>query len=285
MHKLLLLLSILFICRIAQGQKQESRLDSLVDAIFFEDDELSTLLNEEKVFHFLYFSSESSNKVFYAGREVGTDQYTVSGQVSYFNSKGIYFGVSGAWYSQLEPAYGTTLVTVGYSKSLKKFKNLSFRTSYNRYIYNNADTEYEPAYTGSLSIGATLKSSWIGSRLDFSFLMGNEFATNVSWSIYSKIKLYQFSRFNKIQFVPQFSIFFGVEAVEYESLLRNRMLTFTENSFGFMNAQVTLPIRVSYNNFDVELGYIYNMPRSLDPNYEYDNASSFNITLGYILDF
>lgn len=269
-----------------KATSQENQLDSLIDTFLNEDDDLYSLFNEDKVYHFVYINTEFNNKAFYSGREIGLDQHNVSGQISYFNSKGLYAGISGAWYSQLDPKYGTTVVSIGYSKSLKKYKNLSLRSFYSKYIYNYGDQEYEPDYKSSLRVGTTLKNSKVGSRLDLSFFMGNEFATNLTWNIYSKVKLYQFGRFNKIQFVPQFTIFLGEEDVEYEMQLRGAISQiFTENKFGFMNAQFNLPIRVSYNNFDAELGYTYNIPNSLDPEYEYENTSSLSISIGYILDF
>lgn len=261
-------------------------LDSLIDDLLFDDEELFELINEQKTYHFIYLSSEFSNKAFFAGREVGSDQHNVSGQISYFNSMGIFAGISGVWYSQLDPQYSTTVASIGYSKTLKKFKNLNLRASYSRYIYNLGPEDFDPDFKSNVRVGATLKKGNFGSRLDFTFLFGNTKSTNINWSIYSKIKLHEFSRFNKVELVPQFSVFFGEEDVEFEQAIGRRLTqTGTEEKFGAMNGQFYLPLRASFKNFDIEFGYSYNLPRSLDPEYTYDNASSFNVSVGYMLDF
>lgn len=287
MRKLTIPLLLFLVFSVTQLSAQtDSEIDSLLDDILFEDTELLNLISQQKTLHFIYINSELSNKSFFAGREIGTNQYNISSQLSYFNTNGIFAGVSGAWYSQLDPQYGTTVVSLGYGKTLKQFKNISLRTSYSRYIYNFGEESFDPDYNSNIRIGATLKKQWAGTRIDLTYLMGNANATNINWSIYSKINLYKFSKYNKVQLVPQFSIFFGEEAVEYQEVVRrNFTQTLTENKFGVLNAQISLPLRVSYKNFDFELGYSYNLPQSLDAEYTYDNASQLNISIGYIFGF
>jgi hypothetical protein len=287
MQNLIKPLLLLLVLNAYQSSAQtDTELDSLIDELLYEDSELIGSISKQKSYHFLYLNSEYSNRSFFAGREIGTNQYNVSNQISYFNSKGIFASVSGAWYSQLDPQYGTTVLSLGYCKSLKQIKNLSLRASYSRYIYNFGEEAFDPDFNSNIRFGATIKRQWAGTRIDFTYLMGNATTTNINWSIYSKINLFKFSKYNKIQLVPQLSVFLGEEAVEYQAIIRRSITqTLTENKFGVLNTQLILPLRVSYKNFDLELGYTYNLPRSLDAEYTYDNASGFNISVGYIFGF
>jgi len=48
-----------------------------------------------------------------------------------------------------------------------------------------------------------------------------------------------------------------------------------------MNTQLYLPLEISIGDLDIELGYTYNLNRSLDTDYTYDNTSVFSVSLGY----
>lgn len=272
---------------------QLNELDSLLDDILFINEDIPVLPASETTFHFVYGGTKFDSKTFYAGREVGTDQFNLSGQLFYFNSKGFYIGTAGAWYSQVEPKYSTTVLSAGYSKGLKANKNIRYRASYNRFFYNTNNSDYSPTYTSSINLGTTLKRNWAGTRLDLTCLIGNEYGASVSWDIYSKIKLLKFGKYNKIQFEPEISMYFSSETVEYDSYyylndyLGSEPISdyYTQEVFGLMNTQIQLPVSLSYKKFDFELGYIVNVPRSLDKNYYYDKSSYINLSIGYIISF
>ena len=107
-----------FICLIIllgsiPARSQNNELDSILDAILFEDEELVKLLTSKPKYHFLYWRTNYNNKTYYAGREIGDKQYNLSGQMYYFNYFGFYLGAAGAWYSQLDPHYNSTIVSPG----------------------------------------------------------------------------------------------------------------------------------------------------------------------------
>ncbi|MCF8222543.1 MAG: hypothetical protein K9J25_05300 [Bacteroidales bacterium] len=270
---------------------QEDKIDAILDSMFFSTDEeiLLMLAEMNRNHNFIYSRVGYDNKTTYAGREIGSDQYNLSGQLFYLNSTGLYLGLSGAWYSQLDPSYRSTVVTGGYSNSLKKASWLRYRISYNRYFYNTDASSYDPDYTGSLSAGITLKNDNFGIRTDYSFLMGNEYASQASFDLFGDFLLFKPGKRSKIEFTPELSFYFGSEAVEYEriSYLSGNSSTsdmsefIYMDKFGLMNTSINIPLEISLGDFSLELSYKYNFPRSLDPNYMYDNNSLFSISLSY----
>lgn len=270
---------------------QEDKIDAILDSMFFSNDEeiLLMLADMNRNHHFLYARMGYDSKTTYAGREIGTDQYNVAGQLFYINTRGFTFGVSGAWYSQMDPSYRSTVVTAGYSNGLKKNKWLRYRLSYNRYFYNINDSEFEAVYTGSAGAGISLKAGPVGTRLDYSLLMGSEYGSQVSADLYGNFTLFKIGSKARFRILPELSFYFGSETVEYErySYLDNNMQSpgSTEpvygDRFGLMNTQLRLPLELSLGDLDIEVSYIYNINRSIDPAYTFDNVSMISISIGY----
>ena len=60
---------------------------------------------------------------------------------------------------------------------------------------------------------------------------------------------------------------------------------FTEEEVtGLLNSQISIPITINYKNIDFQVSYRYNLPRSLDPLYTYENSSQINVSLGYLIN-
>lgn len=279
-----IILFIFVLCFSLVINAQKSQVDSLLDLYMFEEAYLKKETKQN--YHFLYLRTNYNNKTMYAGREIGDNLFNASGQLVYFNSWGLHFGVAGSWYSATNPNYMATILSAGYSKNLKKIKGLSVRTSYNHFIYNNPD--FDPTYNGAVNFGASFSKKWFGTRIDYTLLAGSEFGSQVSCDIYSKINLYKSKKHFKVQFKPEISFFFSPETVEYEqyNYLDEDYYLYdteyiTEETFGLLNTQIIVPVSINYKNFDFEVSYLYNIPNSPTNIYEYDNSSQFRISLGY----
>ena len=295
MKKLACLVCLVCFNFVSFGQKeipfeiQESRVDSVVNDLFLEEEmDLLGLISDTEDFQFLYWRANYDSKTFYAGREIGLDQYNLSSQLFYLHSIGFYAGLAGAWYSDLDPGFRTTVFSFGYGKGLKKkLKFIRYRTSFDLYFYNNNDPDFEPIYTSSLNLGTTLRCKIISTRFDAGFLLGKEIGTQLNWDIYSKITLLKFGKFNKLQFEPELSFFFGSETVEYDlsTYLYDQFdepTYYYEDVFGLLNTQLALPVSLSVGSFDFELSWHKNFPRSMDYAYEYEDSSFLSFSIGYI---
>jgi hypothetical protein len=284
MRYLLITLSLITLTHFANAQT--SQRDSIIDELIFEYKSEGQITKSVKNYHFIYTGVNFSNKTLSAGREIGLDQYNFTSQLFYFNTKGLILGLSGAWYSQLDPKYSTTGFSAGYGNKFKKLPNLTYRMSANYFLFHTGSYDYTPTYRGSINAGTTLKNKWAGTRLDFNLLAGQKIGTSISWDIFSKIKLLKLSKYDKIQLEPEVSFYFSSESVEvnntgyFDELITDIQYT---NAFGLLNTKFTLPINISYKNFNFEAAYQLNLPHSLDSNYSYDKTSTFNISIGYLI--
>jgi hypothetical protein len=265
---------------------QTDRLDSLLRDILGDDRELMQFLNPPSSYCYLYGGIAGDNKTYYAGRELGDDMYSLNGNLYFFHSKGFFIGASGSWYSELGPGYNTTVLSAGINTPLNKKKSLLFRASYSRYLYNNSDPETEYVYTNSLGTGLSLRNNWIGGRLSINILFGKDFGMNLTPGIFSRITLVKFGKYNKIRLEPEILAFIGSETVEYETNSGqqpdSQSLYVTEDAYGLLNTQFTMPVCIYLGDFDFELGYSVNMPVTQDENITYPVSSFFSFSIGYL---
>ncbi len=269
---------------------RQMRIDSLFNDLFFGDDYFFTSDEIDLSYQLFYLRANYSSNTFYAGREIGVDQYNIGGQLYYLNSNGLFAGVSGVWYSQLDPEYRSTVLSLGYSKALKKANYFRYRLSYDYYLYNTAKIDYDPVYSSGLNAGITLKSKSVGARFDASFLLGKEVGTQLSSDLYGKLTLIKLGSYDRINIEPELSFFFGSEAVEYDlseilidPFTNEEYSTFYKDEFGLMNIQLEIPLNIIYKNFDVELAWTHNFPQTMDKNLEYKESSFFRFSIGYFL--
>lgn len=269
-----------------QDEVRQTRIDSLFNDLFFGDDYFFQASQQDVTYQLFYLRSNFDSKTFFAGREIGMDQHNMTGQLYYLHSNGIFVGVSGAWYSQLDPGYRTTVLSLGYSKSLKNKKFFRYRFSYDYYLFNSGDIDFDPLYTSSINVGTTLKSETLGTRFDVSFLLGKEIGKQLSWDFYGKIKLLQLGIYDRISLEPEASLYFGSETVEYqfsEVIIGEgeEYYSFYKDVFGLMNIQMELPLNIYFKNFDLEAAWIYNFPKTMDDGLKYEESSFFRVSLGY----
>ncbi len=271
------------------NKERVAQVDSLLNDVLFGDDDLLDLLLEEDTFQFLYISTNWSNRTYYAGRENGSYQSNLSGQIYYMHSNGFYTGISGSWYSQLEPNYRSTILSIGYGKSLKKHSYFRYRFSADYFIFHVNDPEFDPIYNSSLNAGLSLKSKTLGTSIDGSLLVGQEFGQQFTWNTNAYLYLARFGNYNYLRLEPEVSLFFGSEAAEFllneayfDQTTNEPIDTYYRDVFALLNTQLRLPLSLNWNNFDMQLTYLYNIPRTIGDGEPYPNTSFFRISLGYI---
>ena len=286
-----LLYALFLIISIPLNAQNDAKVDSVLNDLFFEEADLYELFDGNTNFHFLYFVTTFNSATYYSGRQVGTNEFNLSEQMYYFISNGLYFGASGVQYSHLSPSFRSVVVSAGYSNSIKKINFLRYRVSYDRFVYLNMGTDFEPNYNSDISTGITLQYKGLGTRLDYTFLMGNNYGNLFSYDLFAKVKLLSLGNYDRIQFKPQVSFYYGSDIVEYD--LNAHLIDsdpfyepeyVQKEEFGLLNSQISLPLSVAYNNFDFEVSYTFQFPKSLDPAYFYEKSGFWSVSLAYIID-
>lgn len=292
MNKLyiLTLLVSLFLGRNLFSQEQESQLDSVLDAILFEDEDLMKLLYNDVNYHFLLTRINYNSKSLYAGRAIGPDQFDLTGQVHYFNSSGFNIGIAGVAYSAFRPRYNTTIISAGYFHNFKRPDALSIRTSYTRYFFERVDSIESSTFNSSLNFGSSFTKKHFGTSVDASILFGDDFSTQFDIRAWGSFNLIKFGNSNKLSFEPDMSVFlgnqtaiygqFGVDASKPWYTIASRQT----DVFGLMNTEFSLPFTLSIKDFDFEAGYYLDFPRALGAEPKIDPVSYFGISLSYLFD-
>jgi hypothetical protein len=274
---------------VQESVAQDDELDSLLNEVLFEDRELFSLLHGKEKIQFIYARTNFENKSFFAGRDIGINQSNTTAQVYYFHSIGIYAGIAGVSYSRFDPKIYTTLLSAGYSGKLTKSEDYRFRASFDKYFFRQNDS-LQNNYSNSINLGATIDKEIAGSRFDFSILTGKETGFQFSWDFYGDIKIADPGTSGSIKFEPEFSLYFGSEEVIYFEIgkvtgglpgLRKPVSKLT-NKFGLLNREIILPVVFDYKNFDFELGYNINFPKTFQPRTKLPTKSYFNFSVGYI---
>jgi hypothetical protein len=285
-HRFLLLL-VLLASFIPDVISQEENLDSLLDVILFEDEEMVSLLMGKKHYQFLYARTHFENRSYFSGRDIGIEQQNYSAQLSYFHSAGISLSVGSVWYSQFNPKLYATSLTAGYSGKFGKSKDYRYRASYNRYFFSEMDSIDSHAFSNAFSVGATIDKGLIGTRLDLALLTGEETAGQVSWDLFADITLIKLGTFDRIKFEPEASLFLGKEIMAYYELGvpgQDQDYSLLEDSeFGLLNISFCFPLMIDYKNLDLEIAYNINLPNSMLSEEKLPMTTYFSISLGYII--
>lgn len=273
----------------AVDQKRIERIDSLLDDLFLSDADVEQLIGSQGVLHYLYARSVYNTRTYFAGREIGQNQWNIGSQLFYLNSKGMFLGLSGVYYSQLDPGYRTTVFLAGYSNSISKNNFLRYRMSYEKYFFHNTDPDFVPIYKQGLNAGITAKYKVVGLRADGSLNFGDyDPGKSLSVDLFGDFVLYQKGKRNKIKFKPEISLNYGLD---YAEIMLDQSLidpetgveysSYYKDVFGLMNVQVQLPLSFTYKNFDMQLSYYYNMPKNFVNETVYPNSSFLQFSIGY----
>ena len=282
--KALLVLVMLFtVCApLLKAQKSD---DLIEDLLFSNDEEFNKIFDLISNYQFLYTTINYSNKTYFAGRDLGLDQYNLTPQFFYLNSNGLMLGVSGVIYSGLNPKWNTTNLTIGYNHSFGKGKNFMYKASYSRYFFAKQDSVI-PSFKNAFGIGITYRKKWFGTRLDGSLLLGNQKSVQINYDAFLDISLLKIGKFDKLSLKPELSLYFGSEATIILKTIgiKNRPVYYYGNAFGWMNSELSIPLILNFRNFDFEVGYNINYPRALGDNQPLKIVSTVDISIGYIFD-
>lgn len=261
------------------------KLDSLIQNVLGDDEEISKLLNPPS--YYLYSGLTCDSKTFFAGRELGSDMLSLTGSIYLFHSGGLFLGATGAWYSDLDPRYSTTILTAGIRKYLDSKNRLSLSASYNRYFFNNVDTLSSIVYDNSIGAGLTLRNNWIGARLVFNAMFGKKLGTNLSPAVFANVTLARYGTSGRLFLAPEISSYIGTETVLSESTLNINdtasAVFVADDKYGLLNTQIYLPLGAYIGNFNLEIGYSLNLPLTQDNSARYPVSSFFSFSIGFLL--
>ena len=261
-------------------------IDGLLDELFFNDQQfLDELIESDFSYNFIYTSVSYNNNTYFSGRDVGTNQFNVIPQVSYYHSSGFNASISGIYYQEFSPNWDFTSLSLGYFNTLGEQKMFVYNLGYTKYFYSDG---YD-GFTNSidLSLGVRNKKRNFGTTISASYVFGTDESYQVVSNTFVNFTLKRMSNF-AVRLRPAFNFIIAKQSLATEKIIfidHQRILeTVNFNIFDILNTQINIPISVSTKSWDFEFGYHLNFPNAVLKEKNLPTTSFFSLSLGYLFD-
>ncbi|MFK8059875.1 MAG: hypothetical protein AB8B78_07270 [Polaribacter sp.] len=270
-------------CSYAQ-ERNDDEIDLILDDLFFDDKQfLDELIESDVSFNFLYTSVAYNTNTYFSGRDSGTDQFNMIPQISYYHSSGFNATVSGIYYESFDPHWDFTSVSLSYLNTLGKSNRIIYNLGYTKYFYNDDFDDFTNSI--DVSLGFRNKKRTLGTTLSASYLFGSDESYQLVSSSFARINLLRKTNF-AVRLRPTLSFVAAKQVFTYNQLFRTRpfLRTVTEEVFNVLNTQISLPISLTTNAWDFELGYSINLPNAVANEADLPTTNFFSFTVGYLFD-
>ena len=95
----------------SQADEEEIILNSVLDQLFETDSPLVDLDRSD----YLYSTFSFDDKVYFAGRDFGINQYSFTPNISYMRGQNFFLSLGSAYFSELRPNWDFISLSSGYS--------------------------------------------------------------------------------------------------------------------------------------------------------------------------
>ena len=260
----------------SQTEKEELELDNILNELF-NTEELSI---EAKKLSYLYYTLSYSDKAYFAGRDFGVDQYGISPSLSYMISNNFFVSLGSTYYSELDPQWDLISLSTGFSKSLGKEEKLSLTGIFSRSFFLSNTSDLNPNRI-STSISFTEKNLKI--RGSGGYLFGGSSTFYASANTEYKIKLIEGQKLN-LDFCPEVSFLFSKQTISEEISFSSFNSIINETDvFDLINTQFSFPFEVDYGNWDFQLIYSINVPKSIRNETDISQNGFLSFAIGYLV--
>jgi len=272
-------------CSYAQ-EINEDDIDLLLTDLFFSEQQfLDELIESDASYNFLYTSISYNNNTYFSGRDPGTEQFHIIPQVSYYHSSGFNASISGIYYQEFLPNWDFTSLSIGYFNTLGQKKRFVYNFGYTRLFYTDG---YED-FTNSLdfSMGVRNKKRTFGTTISASYIFGTDESYQVVSSSYVNFTLIRTPN-AALRLRPSVNFVIAKQSLAAKRVVFSDRQVGIEivnfNVFDLLNTQVSIPLSLSTNSWDFELGYHFNFPNSVLKEPNIPTSSFFSFTVGYLFD-
>lgn len=272
-------------CSYTQETKDED-LDALLDDLFFNEQQfLDELIDSGLSYNLVYSSISYNNKTYFSGRDSGIDQFNLIPQISYYHSSGFNASISGIYYSEFDPKWDFTSISLGYFNTIDKKKSLYYNVGYSKYFYSDG---YD-AFTNSIdaNIGIRNKKRTFGTQLSASYLFGTDSSYQMISSSYLNFILTRKENF-AIRCKPRLNFIIAKQSFAIQRIVLGNgppiIETLNFDVFDLLNTQLNIPISLTSNSWDVELGYNINLPNAVATETDLKATHFFHFSVGYLFD-
>lgn len=269
-----------------QETQEEDPVDALLDDLFFSEEqllqEIATSLESQS---FIYTHVSFQSNTFFSGRESGVDQFNLVPQISYVHSSGFQLSASGVYYEEFDPHWDFTSLSAGYYNTLGTNNWFHYHAGYTRYFFSRGGN----SFSNSLDISMGIRNSkrTLGTKVGISYLFGDDQSFQMASRSYAKVVLAQKKNF-ELSFRPRISFIVAQQTLALSQLTTQGGETDIRPAnfdvFDLLNTQLTLPLSLTFNSWDLEAGYTLNFPNPVAVESDLKTTGFFGVSLGYLFD-
>ena len=258
----------------SQTEEEDAILDSVMDQ-FFTTDSLLVDLSKTNYFYTNFSFDES---VFFAGRDFDINQFGFTPSISYMRGQNFFVSLGSAYFSELDPKWDFVSISSGYSLFLDRKERLSLTGIYSRIFFADDTAQLNP---NRLSAALAFRKNSFRLRLATGYLFGGSTAFYTSLTNSYDISIFETDSW-EMSFNPQLSFLISEQTIS-EQIASGFFSTQTveRNVFDLINTQISIPLELDRGNWDFQLSYNINLPKSLANESNLSPTGYFSFLIGY----
>ena len=125
---------------LSQTNDEDVNLNDVLDELFDMDSSLADFDRSD----YLYTSFSFDDKVYFAGRDFGINQYSFTPNISYMRGQNFFLSLGSAYFSELNPNWDFISLSSGYSIFLDNSKLFNLTGIYSRIFFSAYADELNP---------------------------------------------------------------------------------------------------------------------------------------------
>jgi len=273
------------------------------------DEEWLSILSGDAHYHLVYVQASYNNNSYFAGRDIGLDQFNATLQATY-SYRQFSASLAGIFYEAFNPPLQTTALSVNYRLPLKF--PVDFDLNYGRYFFNGENDSLLGSYPNSFGLGIGHSAKFWGASADLSLLAGIDgIAPQIMTTAYGNFKIFSWNDYNSISVRPEIGFYFGSELTALSTAPGTIFAKSVDNRngpgpgsgsgqgdgpgqpdlpeyvtlFGLLNTEMNIYLTLALKDLDMTFAVQNNRPRSVDAEIAYAPTSLISFSAGYAFSF
>lgn len=259
----------------SQIDEEDIILNSVLDELF-KTDSLSVDLDRSD---YLYTTFSIDDKVYFAGRNFGINQYSFTPNISYMRGQNFFLSLGSAYFSELNPNWDFISLSSGYSVFLDNFKRFNLTGIYSRIFFSADADELNP---NRLAISLVYHKKNLRTRMSGGYLFGGSSSLYSALGVSYNINLVEDYKWD-LTFNPELSFLFSQQTVSEQISSGFSPQQIDQDVFELINTKIEFPIELDFGPWDFEVSYNLNFPNPLIGETNIINTSFFTFTIGYFV--
>ena len=259
----------------SQTDEEDIILNSVLDELF-KTDSLSVDLDRPD---YLYTTFSIDDKVYFAGRNFGINQYSFTPNISYMRGQNFFLSLGSAYFSELNPNWDFISLSSGYSVFLDNSKRFNLTGIYSRIFFSADADELNP---NRLAISLVYHKKNLRTRMSGGYLFGGSSSLYSALGVSYNINLVEDYKWD-LTFNPELSFLFSQQTVSEQISSGFSPQQIEQDVFELINTKIEFPIELDFGSWDFEVSYNLNFPSPLISETNIINTSFFTFTIGYFV--